>query len=96
MRLSLDARRYLISLLAALAVLGLMAGAWRINASARSAMSENAVPVMIDNGNGIIESVFEGHELSALRSGIAKIFPYAALVVEILIYVFFSIVEARL
>lgn len=92
MRLSVNTRRYLTALLSTLTVFCLLAGVWQINSSARSAMSENAVPGLQCSGNGIIESVFEGYGLSALRSVVAKVFPYAALVVEFLIYVFFAIV----
>ena len=96
MRLSITARRYIISLLGTLTLLGLLAGVWQINSAARSVMSENAVPVLTGSGNGIIESVFEGNGLSALRSVVAKIFPYAALVIEVLIYIFFAIVGSQL
>ena len=96
MRLSITARRYIISLLGTLTLLGSLAGVWQINSAARSVMSENAVPVLTGSGNGIIESVFEWNGLSALRSVVAKIFPYAALVIEVLIYIFFAIVGSQL
>lgn len=96
MRLSITSRRYIISLLATLTLLGLLAGVWQINSAARSVMSENAVPALTGSGNGIIESVFEGNSLSALRSAVAKIFPYAALVIEFLIYIFFAIVGSQI
>lgn len=96
MRLSFTARRYMISLLTTLTLFCLLAGVVQINSAARSTMSENAVPALLDSGNGIIESVFDGCGLSALRSTIAKVFPYAALVIEALIYAFFVIVGAQL
>ena len=96
MRLSINARRYTLALLSTLTLFCLLAGVWQINSAARSAMSENAVPALSGSGNGIIESVFEGNGLSALRSTVAKVFPYAALVIEFLIYIFFSIVGAHL
>ncbi len=82
-----------MSLLTTLAVMALVGGFLQINATARDAMSENAVPRLLSSGNGMIESVFNGWGLSALRSASGKIFPYAALVLEFLIFVFFLIVR---
>jgi|GEM_PF-1526001 len=96
MHLSVTARRYVFSLLTTLTIIGLAAGFIQVNAAARAVMSENAVPRLLDSGDGIIESLFSGGYLSALRSVIAKIFPYAALVLEILIFIFFVIVEGTL
>ncbi len=96
MRLSVTTRRFIISMLSTLTLFCLIAAVGQINYSARCAMDENAVPALAGSGNGIIESVFEGSGLSALRSVIAKIFPYTAVVLEFLIYVFFAIVGTRL
>ncbi len=96
MRLSADWRRYILSLLTTLTLAVLAAGFVQVNSAARATMSENAVPQLLGSGDGIIERVFEGGYLSALRSIIGKIFPYAALVLEFLIFVFFAVVESRL
>jgi len=96
MRLTVNTRRYMISLLTTLTLFCLLAGVLQINSAARSTMSENAVPTLTGSGNGIIENVFDGYGLSALRSVVAKIFPYAALVIEVLIYAFFAIVGTQL
>ena len=95
-RLTVNTRRYMISLLTTLTLFCLLAGVLQINSAARSTMSENAVPTLSGNGNGIIENIFDGCGLSALRSVIAKIFPYAALVIEVLIYAFFAIIGTQL
>ena len=96
MRISINTRRYILALLSTLTLFCLVAGVWQINSSARMAMSENAVPALTGSGNGIIESVFEGNSLSALRSVVAKVFPYAALVIEFLIYIFFAVIRAQI
>lgn len=93
MHLSAPWRRYFMSLLVSLTIAALAAGFLQVNSAARATMSENAVPQLLGSGDGIIESLFEGGYLSALRSVIGKIFPYAALVLEILIFVFFAVVE---
>ncbi len=85
-------RRYLFSLMAALTVLALAAGVWQIKEAARAAMSENAVPRPEISGDGVIESIFSGRGLLSLRSAAGKVFPYAAFVLECLLWVFFNVV----
>lgn len=87
-------RRFLLSFMATLALAALAGGFLQVNSAAREAMSEKAVPVLLGSGDGIIESVFDGWGLSALRGAVGKVFPYASLVLEILIFIFFAIVES--
>ena len=86
-------RRYLLTVFAVLTAFALLAGAYQINAAARAVMSENAVPMPSISGDGVIESVFSGYGLSCFRSAAGKVCPYIALVVEVLLWVFFAIVS---
>lgn len=85
-------RRYFIAMFATLMVFALLAGAYQINEAAQAAMSENAVPMPEISGDGVIEAFFSGNWLSCLRRVAGIVFPYAALVLEILIWAFFSVV----
>lgn len=94
MRTSLFMRRYIFAVFASLMIFALLAGAWQINDAARAAMSESAVPMPEISGDGAVEYVFSGYGLSCLRSVAGKVFPYAALVLECLLWVFFNLVAA--
>ena len=89
----LTIRRYLFALVVTLTLFTLIAGVVQINEAARNAMSENAVPRLNITGDGVIKYVFDGWGLSGLRSAAGKVFPYAALVFECLLWIFFSIVS---
>lgn len=86
-------RRYILTVFACLMLFALLAGVWQINGAARAAMSESAVPMPEISGDGAIEYVFSGYGLSCLRSVAGKVFPYAALVLESLLLVFFAVVS---
>ncbi len=92
MRLSYSRRVYVLSLVLTLMLAAFGAGVLQVDSSARAAMNENAVPLLQCGGDSVIELLF-GWQLSALRSVVGKIFPYAALVLELLIFIFFAIVE---
>lgn len=94
MRISLTARRFIFGFMGTMTVFALMAGLYQVDSAARAAMSENAVPAFDISGNGVVEALFDGVGLSCLRSVIGKVFPYAALVVELLLCVFFGIIGA--
>ena len=87
--------RFFLAFTAAMTVLVLVGGVWQVNEAARAAMSENAVPRPDISGDGVIEYVFSGYGMSCLRSVAGKVFPYAALVLECLLWVFFNVVALR-
>ncbi len=84
-------RRYLLAFFAAMSLFALTAAVWQINAAASAAMSENAVPMPKISGDGVIEYIFSGSAVSCLRSLAGKVFPYASLVLELLLWVFFAV-----
>lgn len=87
-------RRYLLAVMITLTLFALAAGAYQVRAAAMATMSENAVPMPDISGDGVIERVFDGWWLSALRSVAGKLFPYIALVLELLLWFFFILLSA--
>lgn len=85
-------RRYILALMLTLTLFALLAGTYRINLAAQAAMSESAVPLPEISGDGALEYVFSGYGMSCLRSAVGKVCPYIALVVELILWVFFSLV----
>ena len=86
-------RSFLLSFFVTIALAALLGGIFQVNDAARAALSEKAVPVLVGSGDGIIRNVFGGWGFSALRSAVGKVFPYASFVLELLIFIFFALVE---